>query len=151
MCATSSAKCWYASNCFNSQGAEVPELEWCEPGEKAALEVLMGDKSGFLKARFKNYSSDRNNPLKPKALSGLSPYLHFGQISAQRCALEAEKVRKLYTKVCEVFSIVSNFLSFSMLSIIIHSSMLYVVILSEACFVLYLKTCLCLGLLFLGS
>ncbi|XP_042055679.1 deoxyribodipyrimidine photo-lyase-like isoform X1 [Salvia splendens] len=85
------------------QGAEVPELEWCEPGEKAALEVLMGDKSGFLKARLKNYSSDRNNPLKPKALSGLSPYLHFGQISAQRCALEAEKVRKLYTKAVDVF------------------------------------------------
>ncbi|XP_057811611.1 deoxyribodipyrimidine photo-lyase [Salvia miltiorrhiza] len=85
------------------QGAEVPELEWCEPGEKAAMEVLMGDKSGFLKARLKNYSSDRNNPLKPKALSGLSPYLHFGQISAQRCALEAEKVRKLYTKAVDVF------------------------------------------------
>ncbi|KAL1547512.1 DNA photolyase phr1 [Salvia divinorum] len=85
------------------QGAEVPELEWCEPGEKAALEVLMGDNSGFLKARLKNYSSDRNNPLKPKALSGLSPYLHFGQLSAQRCALEAEKVRKLYTKAVDVF------------------------------------------------
>ncbi|GFP81816.1 deoxyribodipyrimidine photo-lyase [Phtheirospermum japonicum] len=77
------------------QGAEVPELEWCEPGERAALDVLMGDKNGFLKARLKNYSSDRNNPLKPKGLSGLSPYLHFGQISAQRCALEAGKVRKL--------------------------------------------------------
>lgn len=100
MCATILAKFWYIRlTNFNSEGAEVPELEWCEPGEKAALEVLMGDKSGFLKARFKNYSSDRNNPLKPKALSGLSPYLHFGQISAQRCALEAEKVRKLYTKV----------------------------------------------------
>lgn len=100
---------WYASNDMTRQGAEVPELEWCEPGEKAALEVLMGDKSGFLKSRLKNYSSDRNNPLKPKALSGLSPYLHFGQISAQRCALEAEKVRKLYTKVCDASVHLSSF------------------------------------------
>ncbi|KAI3468866.1 hypothetical protein Pfo_025529 [Paulownia fortunei] len=85
------------------QGAGVPELEWCEPGEQAALEVLMGNKNGFLKARLKNYSSERNNPLKPKALSGLSPYLHFGQISAQRCALEARNVRKLYPQVVDVF------------------------------------------------
>lgn len=98
ICATFSA-CWCTSNDMTRQGAEVPELEWCEPGEQAALEVLMGDKNGFLKARLKNYSSDRNNPLKPKALSGLSPYLHFGQISAQRCALEAQKVRKLYAQV----------------------------------------------------
>ncbi|KAK6137672.1 hypothetical protein DH2020_028598 [Rehmannia glutinosa] len=85
------------------QGAEVPELEWCEPGERAALEVLMGDKTGFLKARLKNYSTDRNNPLKPKGLSGLSPYLHFGQISAQRCALEAQKVRKLNPQAVDAF------------------------------------------------
>ncbi|KAL8539676.1 hypothetical protein ACS0TY_001331 [Phlomoides rotata] len=85
------------------EGAEVPELEWCEPGEEAALEVLLGNKNGFLKARLKNYDSDRNNPLKPKALSGLSPYLHFGQISAQRCALEAQKVRTLYAKAVDVF------------------------------------------------
>ncbi|XP_011081112.1 deoxyribodipyrimidine photo-lyase [Sesamum indicum] len=85
------------------QGAEVPELEWCQPGEQAALDVLMGDKNGFLKVRVKNYFSDRNNPLKPKALSGLSPYLHFGQISAQRCALEARKVRKLYPQAIDAF------------------------------------------------
>ena len=32
------------------------------------------------------YAEDRNDPNAP-ALSGLSPWLHFGQISAQRCAL----------------------------------------------------------------
>ncbi|KAG5541611.1 hypothetical protein RHGRI_021441 [Rhododendron griersonianum] len=82
------------------KGAEVPELEWCEPGEDAAMEVLMGNRNGFLTKRLKGYSSDRNNPLKPKALSGLSPYLHFGQISAQRCATEARKVRTLCPQVC---------------------------------------------------
>ncbi|KAK2979666.1 hypothetical protein RJ640_027246 [Escallonia rubra] len=81
------------------KGAEVPEINWCEPGEHAALEALMGTKNGFLTTRLKNYSSDRNNPLKPKGLSGLSPYLHFGQIAAQRCALEARRVHKLSPQV----------------------------------------------------
>lgn len=63
----------------------------------------MGSKKGFLTTRLKNYSTDRNNPLKPQALSGLSPYLHFGQISAQRCALEAHKVRKNYTQVVDSY------------------------------------------------
>ncbi|XP_054825288.1 deoxyribodipyrimidine photo-lyase isoform X2 [Prosopis cineraria] len=77
-------------------GAEVPQLHWCEPGEIAAMEVLMGNKNGFLTKRLKNYSKDRNDPSKPSGLSGLSPHLHFGQISAQRCALEAQKLRKSY-------------------------------------------------------
>ncbi|KAL8137120.1 hypothetical protein V2J09_003121 [Rumex salicifolius] len=71
------------------RGAEVPEVEWCEPGEAAAIEVLTGSSNGFLTKRLKTYNTDRNDPSKPKALSGISPYLHFGQISAQRCALEA--------------------------------------------------------------
>ncbi|GAB4857000.1 DNA photolyase phr1 [Ancistrocladus abbreviatus] len=80
------------------RGADVPEIDWCEPGETAALEVLIGSENGFLTKRLKNYATDRNNPLKPRALSGLSPYLHFGQISAQRCALEARSVQKLCPK-----------------------------------------------------
>lgn len=81
------------------KGADVPEIEWCEPGEHAAIETLMGTKTGFLTKRLKTYSADRNNPLKPKGLSGLSPYLHFGQISAQRCALEARSARKVCPQV----------------------------------------------------
>ncbi|XP_050227495.1 deoxyribodipyrimidine photo-lyase [Mercurialis annua] len=85
------------------KGAEVPEIEWCIPGEDAAMEVLTGTKNGFLTKRLTNYSTDRNNPLKPKGLSGLSPYIHFGQISAQRCALEARKARKLYPQAVDTF------------------------------------------------
>lgn len=88
---------WFAST---RKGAEVPELRWCEPGEKAAMEVLLGSKDGFLTARLKNYYNDRNNPLKPKGLSGLSPYFHFGMISTQRCALEARNFRKMHPQVC---------------------------------------------------
>ena len=101
---------------MDREGAEVPEIEWCVPGEDAGIEVLMGNKDGFLTKRLKNYSTDRNNPIKPKALSGLSPYLHFGQVSAQRCALEARKVRNTSPQVhiptillnvytCVVFSV----------------------------------------------
>ncbi|KAF5729901.1 hypothetical protein HS088_TW20G00268 [Tripterygium wilfordii] len=86
-----------------SKGAEVPEIQWCQPGENAAMEVLKGSKDGFLTKRLRNYSTDRNNPLKPKGLSGLSPYLHFGQISAQRCALEARSVRKLFPQAADTF------------------------------------------------
>lgn len=85
------------------RGAEVPELDWCVPGENAALEVLKGSAKGFLTKRIKSYSTDRNNPLKPGALSGLSPYLHFGQISAQRCALEARNVRNLHPQAVDTF------------------------------------------------
>ncbi|CAN6895927.1 unnamed protein product [Brassica oleracea] len=85
------------------EGAEVPEVEWSVPGEDAGMEVLMGSQDGFLTKRLRNYSTDRNNPVKPKALSGLSPYLHFGQISAQRCALEARKVRSTYPQAVDTF------------------------------------------------
>lgn len=80
----------------------------------------MGDKNGFLRARLKNYSSDRNIPLKPKALSGLSPYLHFGQISAQRCALEAQKVRKLYPQVRSMISLMFIFIQFELPVIVLE-------------------------------
>jgi len=60
----------------------------------------MGSENGFLTKRLKGYSVDRNNPCNPNALSGLSPYLHFGQISAQRCAFEARKLRNSHPQVC---------------------------------------------------
>ncbi|XP_057746807.1 deoxyribodipyrimidine photo-lyase isoform X1 [Arachis stenosperma] len=88
---------------LSRKGTEVPEVNWCEPGEDAAMEVLMGSKNGFLTKRLRNYSADRNNPCKPTALSGLSPYLHFGQISAQRCALEARKLRSSCPQAIDAF------------------------------------------------
>ncbi|KAI5059373.1 hypothetical protein GOP47_0025692 [Adiantum capillus-veneris] len=85
------------------KGAEVPEVKWCEPGEDAAMELLLGKKKGFLTVRIRNYADDRNDPAKTAALSGLSPYLHYGQISAQRCALEGRKVRRTHTKAIDAF------------------------------------------------
>lgn len=56
------------------------------PGENAAAGVL----DDFINNRLEVYDAKRNDPT-AAALSNLSPYLHFGQISAQRVALEIEK------------------------------------------------------------
>jgi deoxyribodipyrimidine photo-lyase len=61
----------------------VRPVEYLVPGETGAATVL----GKFLKNGFSNYASKRNDP-NEKCLSGLSPYLHFGHISAQRIALE---------------------------------------------------------------
>jgi deoxyribodipyrimidine photo-lyase len=68
------------------RGQAVPEVTWAIPGETAAAAIL----DDFVNVRMRLYES-RNDPVKPQALSGLSPWLHFGQISGQRCALDAKK------------------------------------------------------------
>ena len=64
------------------------EPEHFEPGEKAARKVM----ESFIAERLESYNTLRNDPTK-NALSNLSPYLHFGQISAQRVVLEVEKAK----------------------------------------------------------
>jgi deoxyribodipyrimidine photo-lyase len=60
----------------------VGEVAGIVPGAEAAAATL----ASFIAQRLKIFAADRNDPNK-NALSGLSPYLHFGQIGAQRCAL----------------------------------------------------------------
>jgi deoxyribodipyrimidine photo-lyase len=57
-------------------------------GEKAAKNTL----KEFISNRLGQYSMDRNDP-NIDAQSGLSPYLHFGQISAQEVALEVTRLK----------------------------------------------------------
>jgi deoxyribodipyrimidine photo-lyase len=64
----------------------VPEVDWLVPGEKAAASAL----HRFLTNKLSAYASKRNDP-NEDGVSNLSPYLHFGQISAQRVALEVQK------------------------------------------------------------
>jgi len=64
----------------------VPELGWILPGEKQALKRL----KNFIENKLSRYPDDRNDPTK-EAVSDLSPYLHFGQLSTQRVALEVRK------------------------------------------------------------
>ncbi len=64
----------------------IPEVYWINPGEKAARKVL----KDFIKNKLSQYDKMRNDPAND-VQSNLSPYLHFGQISAQRVALEVLK------------------------------------------------------------
>lgn len=64
----------------------VSEVSWIAPGEKAAHTAL----KNFLQNRLANYAEQRNDPTRD-GQSNLSPYLHFGQLSAQRVALEVSK------------------------------------------------------------
>ena len=59
---------------------EVPDLT---PGSAAGLRVLRH----FLSRKLNGYPDASRNPA-VDGLSNLSPYLHFGQVSAQRAALE---------------------------------------------------------------
>jgi deoxyribodipyrimidine photo-lyase len=60
----------------------VKPVSLLKPGEKAAHKTL----KEFIENKFDKYAELRNDP-NADVLSNLSPYLHFGQISAQRVAL----------------------------------------------------------------
>jgi deoxyribodipyrimidine photo-lyase len=65
----------------------VQEVDWIQPGEKAAYLAM----KKFLKNRLSLYDGRRNDPTLD-GQSNLSPYIHFGQISSQRIALNALKI-----------------------------------------------------------
>ena len=67
------------------QDSTVKEVDWVNPGEIAAKDIL-----NKLKTTLEGYSSNRNDPTKA-ALSDLSPYFHFGHIAPQRVAWEIHK------------------------------------------------------------
>ncbi|MBD3178342.1 MAG: deoxyribodipyrimidine photo-lyase [Candidatus Latescibacteria bacterium] len=60
----------------------VGPVEWLKPGAAAAKKSI----GRFIEERIERYPGESNDPNK-KAVSDISPYLHFGQISAQRIAL----------------------------------------------------------------
>ena len=66
---------------------KVEPVRGIEPGHKAGMKVLRE----FIENDLFKYAEDRNDPVK-NAQSGLSPYLHHGQISAQTAALEAARI-----------------------------------------------------------
>lgn len=67
-----------------SADPSVPEIKDIAPGSAAADKQL----KNFLKT-LNDYDRARNDP-NENGQSGLSPYLHFGQISAQKVALEVK-------------------------------------------------------------
>lgn len=73
---------------FSSLGADktVLPVKGIKAGKKAASRRL----SFFINKKLEQYDKDRNNPVL-YGQSGLSPYLHFGQISSQTTALKIMK------------------------------------------------------------
>lgn len=64
----------------------IKPVTWIKPGEFQAQLVL----EEFINNKIQEYNSNRNNPV-IDGQSNLSPYLHFGHISAQRIALNVKK------------------------------------------------------------
>ncbi|CAE8644943.1 unnamed protein product [Polarella glacialis] len=71
----------------------VGPVSFFKPGAAAAKHQL----EDFLRRRLKAFDTQRNNP-NVEALSGLSPWIKFGQISAARCALVVQQAGKGDTK-----------------------------------------------------
>ena len=67
----------------------VQEVRWLNPGEKNGNLVLQN----YLKIRFDKSGELRNNP-NENSLSNLSPYIHFGQLSAQEIAIKANTIQE---------------------------------------------------------
>jgi len=72
----------------------VKEVSWIQPGEEAAQARL----AKFLQTGLAAFAADRNRPDKQNVASDLSPYLHFGQISAQRCIQDGMEAKKKSSK-----------------------------------------------------
>ena len=71
---------------------KVGPVDWIQPGETAALAGL----TSFCEGRIRKYGL-RNDPT-VDACSNISPWLHFGHLSAQRAALAASTMRHKYSK-----------------------------------------------------
>lgn len=63
----------------------VGEVEWAKPGTLAGMAML----ESFIDLRLKNFDTQRNDP-NFQALSQLSPWIRFGQVSAQRVARQVQ-------------------------------------------------------------
>ena len=79
---------WDAALRLAAPSAAVPPVAEPAPGPLAARAAL----AAFVAERLTRYG-ERNDP-NADAVSGLSPYLHFGQLSPQRAALEVARNSK---------------------------------------------------------
>jgi deoxyribodipyrimidine photo-lyase len=71
---------------------------WAKPGTKAGLQML----ESFCTSRLKGFAEKRNNP-NESVSSNLSPWLHFGQVSAQRAALQVHALSKTHSESVKGF------------------------------------------------
>ncbi|KAL7640172.1 UNVERIFIED_CONTAM: hypothetical protein RMT77_009586 [Armadillidium vulgare] len=89
---------WESANQMLKVDKTVGPVEWAKPGSKEGLKML----HEFCIKRLKLFANKRNDP-NENALSGLSPWIHFGQISAQRCVLEVNRYRQTYPESVDAY------------------------------------------------
>ncbi|XP_076331892.1 deoxyribodipyrimidine photo-lyase-like [Tachypleus tridentatus] len=89
---------WKAAQNSLQVDQSVKEVKWATPGAKEGLKMLFD----FCKVRLKNFSDSRNDPTK-NSLSNLSPWIHFGQISVQRCILTVKQFKNKYSKSVDAY------------------------------------------------
>jgi deoxyribodipyrimidine photo-lyase len=78
------------ANCYSILECDmsVKEVKWTKPGYLSGIETLQEFINDV--RRLALYEQNKNDP-NDRAQSGLSPWLHFGQISIQRCMLETRE------------------------------------------------------------
>lgn len=76
----------------------VGEVDWIKPGYINAVGML----ESFINKRLKLFGTKRNDPT-VNALSNLSPYFHFGQLSVQRAIIEVLKHKSKSKEGVEAF------------------------------------------------
>ena len=77
---------------------KVKKVAWIKPGEIEANKILQN----FIATKLQYYKEQKNDPTK-SVVSDLSPYLHFGQLSAQRVAWEITQSKILPKEAKDVF------------------------------------------------
>ena len=77
---------WKELYTYLNPDPSVSPIDWLTPGYTAANKMLQN----FIGNKLSKYNENRNNPVLD-AQSNLSPYLHFGHISAQRITIEVLK------------------------------------------------------------
>jgi len=80
------------------KGYGVHPVEWASPGTRAGLDRL----HKFVTECLKIYADKRNDPV-VDALSHISPWVNFGQISMQRAVLHAKQFGKSYPEAVASF------------------------------------------------
>ncbi|EDW01185.1 GH21292 [Drosophila grimshawi] len=89
---------WAAAEALLTCDRSVDVVDWAKPGYTAGSRQLYE----FCTRRLRYFDEKRNDPT-ADALSGLSPWLHFGQISAQRCALEVQRYTSMHKASADAF------------------------------------------------
>ncbi|CAF1426606.1 unnamed protein product [Adineta ricciae] len=89
---------WQAADDSLQVDRTVDEVAWAVPGYTGGIEQL----ESFINERVCNFALGRNDPNKG-AISNLSPWIHYGQISPQRALLIIAKLRPKFKEACDSF------------------------------------------------